>query len=157
MVARISLCADSTASFPSVPVAVLGKWWLVTHYKSGGMTGSTVERNQKRQEKLDQTISRYFGAIVESWQFMPLFGYGFSRYPWGIDTTVELVVTRIISPNVILCPFSFLGQSLRISHVRHIFYTSFAAWGKPTQAVIRTLADLPVGDQGHGTRPAPKE
>ena len=143
MVARISLCADSTASFPFVPVAVLGKWWLVTHYKSSGMTGS----NQF------MVLWRYSGVLAVYAAFR-LWIFTLSR---GIDTTIELDVTRIISFNIIYYLFSFLEQPLRISHVRRIFYTSFAAWGKPTQAVIRTLADLPVSDQGHGICPAPKQ
>ena len=143
MVAQIGLCADSTASCPSVPVAVLGKWWLVTHYKSSGMTRS----NQF------MVLWRYSGVLAVYAAFR-LWIFTLSR---GIDTTIELDVTRIISFNIIYYLFSFLEQPLRISRVRRIFYTSFAAWGRPTQAVIRTLADLPVGDQGHGTRPAPKE
>lgn len=84
------LFASSAVSFLPALVGVLGKLWL-SHYKSSEMTGSTIERNRNRQQKLDATWS--------------LFGYGFSRYLWDIDTTIALVVTSVISLGAIFYLF----------------------------------------------------
>ena len=84
---------------------MLGKQWL-NRYESTEMRGSTIERSQNRQRKLDEIDAWYFDTVMESLPLMLqaallLLGCALSLYLWGINTTIASVVVGITSFGVI--------------------------------------------------------
>ena len=110
------LFASLAASLFSAFLAMLGKQWL-NQYASIDMRGSTIERSQNRQWKLDGIINWYFDHVMESLPFMLqvallLLGGALSWYFWDINTTVASVVLAITSFGVLLYLFIvFVGTA----------------------------------------------
>ena len=93
------LYASLAASLFSAFLAMLGKQWL-NRYIAIDMRGSTIERSQDRQRKLDGIVTWYFHHVMESLPLMLQFallllGVALSRYLWEIDTTVASVVLGV--------------------------------------------------------------
>ena len=94
--AQAILFASLAASLFSAFLAMLGKQWL-NQYASIDMRGSTIERSQNRQRKLDGIVTWYFDSVMESLPLMLQFallllGCALSRYLWEVDTTVTWVI-----------------------------------------------------------------
>lgn len=75
---------------------MLGKQWL-NRYESTDKRGSAIERSHGRQRKLNGIVRWYFNHVMESLPLMLqaallLLGCALSRYLWGIDTAIALVV-----------------------------------------------------------------
>jgi hypothetical protein len=90
------LYASLAASLLSAFLAMLGKQWL-NRYASIDMRGSSIERSQHRQRKLDGIITWYFYHVMEALPIMLQFalfllGCALSHYLWRIDTAVASVV-----------------------------------------------------------------
>ena len=88
---------------------MLGKQWL-NRYASTNMRGTTVERSQNRQRKLDGVVAWYFDHVMESLPLMLqaallLLGCALSRYLWGINITVASVVLGVTSLGIIFYIF----------------------------------------------------
>ena len=84
---------------------MLGKQWL-NRYDTVDMRGSTIERSQNRQRKLDGIVVWYFEHVMESLPMMLqvallLLGCALSRYLWEVNTTVASVVMGVTSFGVI--------------------------------------------------------
>ena len=95
------LYASLAASLFSAFLAMLGKQWL-NRYASTDKRGSTIERSQNRQRKLDGIVSWYFDYMMELLPLMLQFallllGCALSRYLWEVDTTVASVVLGVTS------------------------------------------------------------
>lgn len=120
-----SLATSLLAGF----LAILGKQWL-NRYASIYLWGSTFERSQNRQEKLDGVLAWYLDFVLESLSLLPqvallLLGYALTRYLWDINTTVASVVLATTSFGVLLylliivagatsdsCPYQVPGSCL---------------------------------------------
>ena len=103
------LFASLAASLLSAFLAMLGKQW-VNRYASVDMRGSTIERSQNRQRKLDGIVSWYFDPVMESLPLMLqvallLLGFALSRYFWEINKTVASVVVGVTSFGVLFFLF----------------------------------------------------
>ena len=90
------LFASLATSLFSAFLAMLGKQWL-NRYTLVDMRGSTIERSQNRQRKLDGIVSWYFDYVMESPPLMLqaallLLGLALSRYLSEINMTVTSVV-----------------------------------------------------------------
>jgi len=88
---------------------MLGKQWL-NRYASTDMRGTTIERSQNRQRKLDGIVAWYFDHVMELLPLMLqaallLLGCALSRYLWGVDITVGAVVLGATSSGVIFYLF----------------------------------------------------
>ena len=99
------LYASLTASLFSAFLAMLGKQWL-NRYASTELRGTTIERSQNRQRKLNGIVTWYFDYVLESLPLMLqvallLLGCALSRYLWEINTTVASVVLGVTSAGVI--------------------------------------------------------
>ena len=99
------LYASLAASLFSAFLAMLGKQWL-NRYASTELRGTTIERSQNRQRKLNGIVTWYFDYVMESLPLMLqvallLLGCALSRYLWGINTTVASVVLGVTSAGVI--------------------------------------------------------
>ena len=95
------LFASLAASLLSAFLAMLGKQWL-NRYASTDMRGSTIERSQNRQQKLDGIVTWYFHSVMESLPLMLqvallLLGCALSRYLWEISRTIASVVIGVTS------------------------------------------------------------
>ena len=95
------LYASLAASLLSAFLAVLGKQWL-NRYASVDMRGTTIERSQNRQRKLNGIVTWYFDHVMESLPLMLQFallllGCALSRRIWEIDTTIASVVLGVTS------------------------------------------------------------
>ena len=95
------LFASLAASLLSALLAVLGKQWL-SRYDSADVKGTTVERAQNRQRKLDGINTWYFHYVMEALPWMLqvallLLGCALSRYLWGVNTVVASVVLGVTS------------------------------------------------------------
>ena len=95
------LYASLAASLFSAFLAMLGKQWL-NRYASIDMRGSTIERSQNRQRKLDGIVAWYFDYVMESLPLMLQFallllGSALSRYLWEVNTTIASVVLGVTS------------------------------------------------------------
>ena len=106
------LYASLAASLLSAFLAVLGKQWL-NRYASVDMRGTTIERSQNRQRKLNGIVTWYFDHVMESLPLMLQFallllGCALSRRIWEIDTTVASVVLGVTS-------FGFICYTLIIA------------------------------------------
>ena len=93
------LYASLAAALLSAFLAMLGKQWL-NRYASTNMRGTTIERSQNRQRKLDGIIKWYFDHVMESLPLMLqiallLLGCALSRYLWEINITVASVVLSV--------------------------------------------------------------
>ena len=132
---------------------MLGKRWL-NRYESTEVRGSAIERSRNRQRKLDGITAWYFDSVMESLSLMLqvallLLGCALSRYLWGIDTTVALVVLGITSLGVILllfiviagattesCPYQTPGSQL-LRSLGRIFWNTLvvvtSTIGKPSR------------------------
>jgi hypothetical protein len=80
---------------------MLGKQWL-NRYASTDMRGTTIERSQNRQRKLDGIVTWYFDYVLDSLPLMLqiallLLGGALSRYLWEVNITVASVVLGISS------------------------------------------------------------
>ena len=99
------LFASLAASLLSAFLAILGKQWL-NQYASTNMRGSTIERSQNRQRKLDGIVTWYFDYMLESLPLMLqaallLLGCALSHYLWEISITVASVILGVTSFSVI--------------------------------------------------------
>ena len=99
------LYASLAASLFSAFLAMLGKQWL-NRYASTELRGTTIERSQNRQRKLDGIVTWYFDYVMESLPLMLqiallLLGCALSWYLWEINTTVASVVLGVTSAGVI--------------------------------------------------------
>ena len=95
------LIASLSVSLLAAFLAVLGKQWL-NRYDESDMRGSTVERSQNRQRKLDGVVTWYFNTVMESLPLMLqgallLLGCALSRYIWDTSITVASVVLAFTS------------------------------------------------------------
>jgi len=107
------LFASLAASLFSAFLAMLGKQWL-NRYASTDMRGTTVERSQNRQRKLDGVVAWYFDHVMESLPLMLqaallLLGCALSRYLWGINITVAFVVLGVTSLGIIFYIFAVVA------------------------------------------------
>ena len=80
---------------------MLGKQWL-NRYASTDKRGTTIERSQNRQRKLDGIVTWYFDYVLDSLPLMLqiallLLGGALSRYLWEVNITVASVVLGISS------------------------------------------------------------
>ena len=114
---------------------MLGKQWL-NRYAATEMRGTTIERSQNRQRKLDGVITWYFDHVMESLPLMLqaallLLACALSRYLLEINVTVASVVLGVTSFGVIFyifivvagaasvsCPYQTPGARI----FRHIFH-----------------------------------
>ena len=113
------LFASLTASLFSAFLAMLGKQWL-GRYASIEMRGSTIERSQNRQRKLDGIVTWYFDHVMESSPLMLqlallLLGCALSRYLWDIDKTVASVVLGVTSFGVLFYLFIVVAGAASVS------------------------------------------
>ena len=153
------LFASLAASLFSAFLAMLGKRWL-NRYESTEVRGSAIERSRNRQRKLDGITAWYFDSVMESLSLMLqvallLLGCALSRYLWGIDTAVALVVLGITSLGVILflfiviagattesCPYQTPGSQL-LRSLGRIFWNTLvvvtSTIGKAFAETIRTI------------------
>jgi len=129
------LYASLAASLLSAFLAMLGKQWL-NRYVSVDMRGSTIERSQNRQRKLNGIIAWYFNHILESLPLMLqaallLLSCALSRYLWEINTTIALVIIAVTSFGFLFylfiiaagtasvtCPYQTPGASI-LRHILH--------------------------------------
>jgi len=138
------LYASLSASLLSAFLAMLGKQWL-NRYASIDMRGSTIERSQNRQRKLDGIVTWYFDHVLESLPLMLqgallLLGCALSRYLWDIDTVVASVVLGVTSFGLLFylfvvvagvtsdsCPYQTPGANVirRIPDLVRSTYTLF--------------------------------
>ena len=93
---QATLYASLAASLLSAFLAMLGKQWL-NRYASTDVRGTTIERSQNRQRKLDGIVAWYFDHVMEALQLMLqiallLLGCALSRYLWEINNVVASVV-----------------------------------------------------------------
>ena len=128
------LFASLAASLFSAFLAMLGKQWL-NRYGSADRRGTTVERSQNRQRKLDGIVAWYFDNVMESLPLMLqaallLFGCALSRYLWEINMTIALVVLGVTSFGVLFhffiviagtafedCPYQTPGAHILRHHL----------------------------------------
>ena len=113
------LFASLTASLFSAFLAMLGKQWL-NQYASVDLRGSTIERSQNRQRKLDGITNWYFSHVMESLPLMLqaallLLGCALSHYLWGIDKVVASVVLGLTSFGVLLYLFIVIAGATSVS------------------------------------------
>ena len=137
------LYASLAISLLSAFFAMLGKQWL-NRYASTDIRGTTIERSQNRQRKLDGVVTWYFNHVMESLPLMLqgallLLGCALSRYLWGIHITVASVILCVTMTGVILyifvvvagaasksCPYQTPGShalcyiGLKVQSVLHI-------------------------------------
>ena len=88
---------------------MLGKQWL-NRYASTNLRGTTIERSQNRQRKLDGIVVWYFDYVMESLPLMLqvallLLGCALTRYLWEVNITVASVVLGITSSTLIFYAF----------------------------------------------------
>jgi hypothetical protein len=107
------LFASLAASLFSAFLAMLGKQWL-NRYALVDMRGTTIERSQNRQRKLDGIVTWYFDYVMESLPLMLqvallLLGCALSRYFWKINFTIASVVLCVTSFGVILYIFAVVA------------------------------------------------
>ena len=118
---------------------MLGKQWL-NRYDSIDMRGTTIERAQSRQRKLNGIVAWYFDYVMESLPLMLqgallLLGCALTRYLWEVNITVALVVLCITSFGITLyllmviagaafesCPYQTPGASICRPIVRYARY-----------------------------------
>ena len=113
------LYASLAASLLSAFLAMLGKQWL-NRYASVDMRGTAIERSQNRQRKLDGIITWYFDHVMESLPLMLQFallllGCALSRYIWGINTAIALVVLSVTLFGVIFYTFIVVAGTVSMS------------------------------------------
>ena len=95
------LFTSLAASLLSALLAVLGKQWL-SRYDSADMKGTTVERAQNRQRKLDGIDAWYFHYVIGALPLMLqaallLLGCALSRYLWEVNIVVASVILGVTS------------------------------------------------------------
>ena len=78
---------------------MLGKQWL-NRYVSIDMRGSTIERSQNRQRKLDGIVTWYFDHVMESLPLMLqvallLLGCALSEYLWDTSVIIASVILTV--------------------------------------------------------------
>ena len=78
---------------------MLGKQWL-NRYASIDMRGSTIERSQNRQRKLDGIVTWYFDHVMEALPLMLqvallLLGCALSEYLWGTSVIIAAVILTV--------------------------------------------------------------
>ena len=113
------LYASLAASLISAFLAMLGKQWL-NRYASIDMRGSTIERSQNRQRKLDNIVTWYFDHVMGSLplilQFaLLLLGCALSLYLRGIDKTVASVVLGATLLGVVFYTFIVIAGTASVS------------------------------------------
>ena len=154
------LYASLAASLFSAFFAMLGKQWL-NRYASTGMRGTSIERSQDRQRKLDGTATWCFDYVMESLPLMLQFallllGCALSRYLWDINATIARVVVGVTGFGVAFyifvivagtafasCPYQtplarILCHTPYILHyirhiLRHTFHHILALWNFPAR------------------------
>ena len=95
---------------------MLGKQWL-NRYASTDMRGTTIERSQNRQRKLDGIVAWYFHHVMESLPLMLqiallLLGCALSRYLWEINITVASVVLGVTAFGVLFYLFIVIAGTV---------------------------------------------
>jgi len=158
------LYASLATSLFSAFLAMLGKQWL-NRYASTDMRGSTIERSQNRQRKLDGIVNWYFDRVMESLPLMLQFallllGCALSLYLWGIDTAVASVAIGFTSCGVglyaliviagmvsVSCPYQTPGARTLRHTLRLLRRTPSRVLGmlRPVSISIRMLAWFWVG------------
>ena len=103
------LYASLAVSLLSAFLAMLGKQWL-NRYVLTDMRGTTIERCQNRQRKLDGIVAWYFDHVMEALPLMLqiallLLGCALSRYLWEINIAVASVVVGVTSFGVAFYAF----------------------------------------------------
>jgi len=130
------LLASLAASLLSAFLAMLGKQWL-NQYVSTDVRGTTIERSQNRQRKLDGVVTWYFDHVMDSLPLMLqiallLLGCALSRYLWGINITVASVVIAVTLFGIIFYAFIVIAgavfkscpyQTPGARFLRHCFLT----------------------------------
>ena len=134
------LYASLGVSLFSASLAMLGKQWL-GRYVSVGMRGSTIERSQDRQRKLDGIIAWYFDHVMGSLPLMSqaalvLLGYAFSLYTWGINTTVASVAIGATLFNLLFYLFIVVAGTTFESCPYQMPWTNF------TRGTVRRVIGL---------------
>ena len=99
------LFTSLATSLFSAFLAMLGKQWL-SRYASTDMRGTTIERSQDRQRKLDGIVAWYFDHVMELLPLMLqaallLLGCALARYLWEVDITVGSVIVGATSSGVV--------------------------------------------------------
>jgi hypothetical protein len=112
------LFASLAASLLSAFFAMLGKQWL-NRYASTEMRGTTIERSQYRQRKLDGIVKWYFDHVMESLPLMLqvallLLGCALTRYLWEINVTVASVVLAVTSFGLIIYIFVVVAGAISV-------------------------------------------
>ena len=141
------LYASLVTSLFSAFLAMLGRQWL-NRYASTELRGTTIERSQNRQRKLDGIVAWYFDHVMESLPLMLqvallLFGCALSRYLWEVNITVASVVLGVTSAGLALyilivaagvasesCPYQTPGSNTvryLSPKVQRIFYSTTSA------------------------------
>ena len=113
------LYTSLAASLFSAFLAMLGKQWL-NRYASIDMRGTTIERSQDRQRKLDGVVTWYFDYAMESLPLMLqvallLLGCALSRYLWEIDVTVACIALGATALGVIFYIFVVVAGTVSAS------------------------------------------
>jgi hypothetical protein len=112
------LFASLATSLLSAFFAMLGKQWL-NRYASTEMRGTTIERSQYRQRKLDGIVKWYFDYVMESLPLMLqvallLLGCALSRYLWEINVIVASVVLAVTSFGLIIYIFVVVAGAISV-------------------------------------------
>jgi len=93
------LYASLVASLVSVFFAILAKQWL-NRYVLADVRGSTIERSQNRQRKLDSITTGRFETLIEVLPLLQqlaflLLSYAVSVYLWAFNTQIAMVVLSV--------------------------------------------------------------
>ena len=164
---QVILFASLAISLFSAFLAMLGKQWL-NRYDSTDRRGTTVERNQNRQRKLDGVVSWFFDYVMESLPLMLqisllLLGCALSRYLWGISIIVASIVIGVTSFGLLFymflvvagaasdsCPYQTPG-SLILRYlwprIPNILYSAISAVGSVLSVVLLALGGTFMGSQ----------
>ena len=113
------LLASLAASLLSAFLAMLGKQWL-NRYASTEMRGTTIERSQYRQRKLDGIVTWYFDYVMEALPLMLqvallLLGCALSRYLWEINLIITSVVLGVTSFGLIFYLFVIVAGAASVT------------------------------------------
>ena len=110
------LYASLSASLLAAFLAMLGKQWL-NRYASVDMRGSTIERSQNRQRKLDGIVAWHFNHVLESLPLMLqtallLLGCALPRYLWGTNILVASVCLGFTAFGALLYAFILVAGAI---------------------------------------------
>ncbi|KAF9780489.1 hypothetical protein BJ322DRAFT_295883 [Thelephora terrestris] len=112
------LYASLVVSLFAAFLAMVGKQWL-SHYALADTRGSSIERSQNRQRKLNGTITWRFGLMMDLLPLMLqgalfLLGCALSLYLWGIDRTIASVVLCVTLLGVLFYLFTVVAGTVSV-------------------------------------------